>query len=288
MEPRFGSAQGSLLFLCSPQAVAESSPSVTPGEERKSSSAVPQKEDPSALGKQVFGSSVYNSSSTTVFPLKEKRFYSTTCQSSMHNTGAERDSICRTWGQYHYETFDGLYYFFSGKSTYCLVRQNEVDEQSFSIQVHNDPHCKSSPYFCKRSISLYFSGDGEIRLSKEVTYKGIGISCIDIIVHFFSGKLTEDIEEFVESWREDPPQENILSSDASFNYEPPCLTHGQSFLQNQGSKRENILMSILMCLRSGADNATWCRALTEYARSCAQAGKPLHNWRAQFEQCGMQ
>lgn len=55
----------------------------------------------------------------------------------VYNTGAERDHICRTWGQYNFETFDGLYYYFSGKSTYALVRHTELDEQSFSIQVGN-------------------------------------------------------------------------------------------------------------------------------------------------------
>lgn len=49
--------------------------------------------------------------------------------------------------------------------------------------------------------------------------------------HFAIGKITEDIEEFVESWRENLPQENILSRDASFNYEPPCLIQTQAFLQ---------------------------------------------------------
>lgn len=53
----------------------------------------------------------------------------------VYNAGAERDHICRTWGQYNFETFDGLYYYFSGKSTYALVRHTELDEQSFSIQV---------------------------------------------------------------------------------------------------------------------------------------------------------
>lgn len=47
-------------------------------------------------------------------------------------------------------------------------------------------------------------------------------------------------------------------------------------------------MSISICVRSAVDNATWCRALTEYARACAQAGKPLHGWRMHFQQCGMQ
>ncbi|KAL8169914.1 UNVERIFIED_CONTAM: hypothetical protein K2H54_059924 [Gekko kuhli] len=45
------------------------------------------------------------------------------------------------------------------------------------------------------------------------------------------GMLTEDIEEFVESWKENPPQENILSWGTSFNYEPPCLTQTRAFLQ---------------------------------------------------------
>ncbi|XP_053101565.1 otogelin [Hemicordylus capensis] len=337
----------------------------------------------------VFGTSVYNSSSTTVSAY-ERRFRSRICELSnsftcfnggecvhwqlcdcsrfnatgsrcqlVYNTGVERDNICRTWGQYHYETFDGLYYFSLGKSTYALVRQNELDEQSFSIQVHNDPECKSFPYSCKRSISIYFSGDGEIKLSSEVTYKGIRIQLPYAIGNLYIqklagyimvrhqyafslawdgtsavyikmaadylgkthglcgnnnaiqqddlatsyGKLTEDIEEFIESWRENPPQENILSWDTTFKYEPPCLTQTQAFLQRTYTLCSMLLWSPFkkchefvspfpfmasctndLCM-SPADNATWCRALTEYARACAQAGKPLHEWRAQFEQC---
>ncbi|KFO54614.1 Otogelin, partial [Corvus brachyrhynchos] len=41
-----------------------------------------------------------------------------------------------------------------------------------------------------------------------------------------------------------------------------------------------------LCM-SAADDATWCRALTEYARACAQAGKPLHGWRVHFQQCAI-
>ncbi|KFV49306.1 Otogelin, partial [Tyto alba] len=39
-----------------------------------------------------------------------------------------------------------------------------------------------------------------------------------------------------------------------------------------------------LCM-SAVDNATWCRALTEYARACAHAGKPLHGWRMHLQQC---
>ncbi|XP_067151614.1 otogelin [Apteryx mantelli] len=280
-----------------------------------------------------------------------------TCQ-TVYNTGAERDHICRTWGQYHFETFDGLYYYFSGKSTYALVRHTELDEQSFSIQINNDPECHSSPYSCERSISLFFSGDEEIKMSSEVTYKGFGIQLpyvtgnlrIQKLAGYFLvrhqyaftlawdgtsaayikmapeylgkthglcgnnnaivqddletsyGKLTDDVTEFVESWQENPPQ-GTPNWDNSFVNEPPCLTQSHESLQ-----RTYTLCNILLhppfeqcheyvsplpfmasctndlCM-SAIDNATWCRALTEYARACAQAGKPLHGWRTHFQQC---
>ncbi|NXE36992.1 OTOG protein, partial [Ptilorrhoa leucosticta] len=281
------------------------------------------------------------------------------CQ-TVYNTGAERDHICRTWGQYNFETFDGLYYYFSGKSTYALVRHAELDEQSFSIQVNNDPECHSSPYTCKRSISLFFSGDEQIKMSSEVTYKGFGVQLpyvignlhIQKLAGYFLvrhqyaftlawdgtsavyikmapeylgkthglcgnnnailqddletsyGKLTDDVAEFVESWQENPPQ-GTPDWDKSLLSEPPCLTQSHESLQ-----RAYALCSILLhppfkqcheyvsplsfmasctndlCM-SAADDATWCRALTEYARACAQAGKPLHGWRVHFQQCAI-
>ncbi|NWV38253.1 OTOG protein, partial [Grantiella picta] len=279
------------------------------------------------------------------------------CQ-TVHNTGAERDHICRTWGQYNFETFDGLYYYFSGKSTYALVRHAELDEQSFSIQVNNDPECHSSPYSCKRSISLFFSGDEQIKMSSEVTYKGFGVKLpyvvgnlhIQKLAGYFLvrhqyaftlawdgtsavyikmapeylgkthglcgnnnaiqqddletsyGKLTDDVKEFVESWQENPPQ-GTPDWDKSLLNEPPCLTQSHEFLQRAYALCDILLhppfkqcheyVSPLpfmasctndLCM-SAVDNATWCRALTEYARACAQAGKPLHAWRVHFQQC---
>ncbi|KAM9266910.1 otogelin [Cariama cristata] len=279
------------------------------------------------------------------------------CQ-TVYNTGAERDHICRTWGQYNFETFDGLYYYFSGKSTYALVRHTELDEQSFSIQVNNDPECHSSPYSCKRSVSLFFSGDEQIKMSSEVTYKGfriqlpyvIGNLHIQKLAGYFLvrhqyaftlawdgtsavyikmapeylgkthglcgnnnailqddletsyGKLTDDVTEFVESWQENPPQ-GTPNWDKYLLNEPPCLTQSHESLQRAYTLCNNLLhppfeqchkyVSPLpfmasctndLCM-SAVDNATWCRALTEYARACAQAGKPLHGWRMYFQQC---
>ncbi|NWH38864.1 OTOG protein, partial [Chloropsis hardwickii] len=279
------------------------------------------------------------------------------CQ-TVYNTGTERDHVCRTWGQYNFETFDGLYYYFSGKSTYALVRHTELDEQSFSIQVNNDPECHSSPYSCKRSISLFFSGDERIKMSSEVTYKGFGVKLpyvignlhIQKLAGYFLvrhqyaftlawdgisavyikmapeylgkthglcgnnnavmqddletsyGKLTDDVTEFVESWQENPPQ-GTPDWDKSLLNEPPCLTKSHEFLQRayalcnillhppfkQCHEYVSPLSFMASCTNdlcmSAADDATWCRALTEYARACAQAGKPLHGWRVHFQQC---
>ncbi|NXO80532.1 OTOG protein, partial [Sitta europaea] len=281
------------------------------------------------------------------------------CQ-TVYNTGAERDHICRTWGQYNFETFDGLYYYFAGKSTYALVRHTELDGQSFSIQVNNDPECHSSPYSCKRSISLFFSGDEQIKMSSEVTYKGFGVQLpyvignlhIQKLAGYFLvrhqyaftlawdgtsavyikmapeylgkthglcgnnnailqddletsyGKLTDDVTEFVESWQENPPQ-GTPDWDKSLLNEPPCLTQSHESLQ-RAYARCNILLQppfkqcheyvsplsfMASCTNdlcmSAADDATWCRALTEYARACAQAGKPLHGWRVHLQQCAV-
>ncbi|NWW62204.1 OTOG protein, partial [Ifrita kowaldi] len=281
------------------------------------------------------------------------------CQ-TVYNTGAERDHICRTWGQYNFETFDGLYYYFSGKSTYALVRHAELDEQSFSIQVNNDPECRSSPYSCKRSISLFFSGDEQIKMSSEVTYKGFGVQLPHVIGnlhiqklagyflvrHQYAftlawdgtsavyikmapeylgkthglcgnnnavlqddletsyGTLTDDVTEFVESWQENPPQ-GTPDWDKSLLSEPPCLTQSHESLQRayalcnillhppfkQCHEYVSPLSFMASCTNdlcmSAADDATWCRALTEYARACAQAGKPLHGWRVHFQQCAI-
>ncbi|NWS36559.1 OTOG protein, partial [Polioptila caerulea] len=279
------------------------------------------------------------------------------CQ-TVYNTGAERDHVCRTWGQYNFETFDGLYYYFSGKSTYALVRHAELDEQSFSIQVNNDPECHSSPYSCKRSISLFFSGEEQIKMSSEVTYKGFGVQLpyvignlhIQKLAGYFLvrhqyaftlawdgtsavyikmapeylgkthglcgnnnailqddletsyGKLTDDVAEFVESWQENPPQ-GSPDWDKSLLNEPPCLTQSHESLQRayalcnillhppfkQCHEYVSPLSFMASCTNdlcmSAADDATWCRALTEYARACAHAGKPLHGWRVHFQQC---
>ncbi|GAB1292113.1 Otogelin [Apodemus speciosus] len=276
----------------------------------------------------------------------------------VYNTGPERDSICRAWGQHHVETFDGLYYYFSGKGSYMLVGHHEPEGQSFSIQVHNDPQCGSAHYTCPRSVSLFLSGEREICLAKEVTHGGVrvqlpqavgvvqlqqlagyviarhpsaftlawdGVSAIyikmspeflgwthglcgnnnadpqdDLVTSY--GKLTDDVGEFVHSWQEQVPNSPPGPVTASLP-RPPCLQQTPASMQGVYERCEALLrppfdachayVSPLpfaasctsdLC-QSGGDEATWCRALTEYARACAQAGRPLQGWRTQLSQC---
>uniref|UniRef100_A0A8D1ICX0 Otogelin n=1 Tax=Sus scrofa TaxID=9823 RepID=A0A8D1ICX0_PIG len=279
------------------------------------------------------------------------------CQ-MVYNTGPERDSICRAWGQHHVETFDGLYYYLSGKGSYTLVGHHEPEGQTFSVQVHNDPQCGSSPYTCSRSVSLFFAGEQEIHLAKEVTHGGVrvqlphvmgslhlqqlagyvlvrhqsaftlawdGASAVyikmspeflgwthglcgnnnadpqdDLVTSY--GKLTDDVAEFVHSWQEQAPNQPPGPTTSTLP-RPPCLQQSPGTMQGVYDRCEALLrppfdachayVSPLpftasctsdLC-QSVGDEATWCRALAEYARACAQAGRPLQGWRNQLWQC---
>ncbi|XP_066109952.1 otogelin [Saccopteryx bilineata] len=279
------------------------------------------------------------------------------CQ-MVYNAGPERDSICRAWGQHHVETFDGLYYYYSGKGSYTLVGRHEPEGQTFSVQVHNDPQCSSSPYSCSQSVSLFFAGEQELRLAKEVTHGGVrvqlphvmgsvhlqrlagyvlvrhqsaftlawdGASAVyikmnpeflgwthglcgnnnadpqdDLVTSY--GKLTDDVAEFVHSWQELAPNQPPGPTASSLP-RPPCLQQSLGSMQSVYDRCEALLRAPFdachayvsplpftasctsdLC-QSAGDEATWCRALAEYARACAQAGQPLQGWRTQLRQC---
>ncbi|XP_041052579.1 otogelin [Carcharodon carcharias] len=278
---------------------------------------------------------------------------------SVPNRGNSRDLICRTWGQYNYETFDGLYYYYPGNCTYTLVRECEQSQQSFSIQVHNDPTCQSSPYSCQRSVSLFFTYEGEIILqSYEVIHHGQSVQLPYIIGnlkfeqiagyilvrhhHGFSmawdgssgvyikmnvdyvgkicglcgnfngnmhddlytsyGLLTEDIAIFGNSWGEDMPDKKPCLV-IPVNYPAPCSGQSQREIEKI-RKTCTVLLGypfslchyyvqpypyMASCVNDlcmyGPDNTTFCGVLTEYARACAQANRPLHEWRQLFNQC---
>ena len=74
------------------------------------------------------------------------------------------DNLCYTWGQSHYKTFDGKYFYFPGRCSYKLVA--DCLDDLFSIHVTNDDGCLSITN-CRRSVELYL-GENEIKVHLQL------------------------------------------------------------------------------------------------------------------------
>nr|XP_055029604.1 otogelin-like protein isoform X1 [Misgurnus anguillicaudatus] len=88
------------------------------------------------------------------------------------NHGQDRDGICRSWGQYHFETFDGMYYYFPGTCSYILAKDCHSTEPQYTVWVHNSRSCRGSVYSCSRALSLFFPNEEEIFISGYQVLKG--------------------------------------------------------------------------------------------------------------------
>ncbi|XP_044072365.1 otogelin isoform X2 [Siniperca chuatsi] len=285
------------------------------------------------------------------------------CQ-TVPNPGFEREMTCRTWGQYNFETFDGLYYYFPGRCTYTLLRDcEETTQASIVVQVHNDLGCSSAPYTCQRAVSLFLPWEGEVRLhATNVTFKGqslqlphhihdlqlerisqyvlvtqqhgftlawegrsgsvyiklspefVGRTCglcgnfnadvqDDLKTSF--GVLTHDIEMFGNSWVEAEPQQARCPMVPS-GFSSPCAAADAHVLL----KVEEVCAMLLdppfqschdfvsplsyiascsndLCM-SGPNGDVVCQVFSEYARACAHADHPLHDWRQHIPYCAKQ
>ncbi|KAK5935795.1 hypothetical protein CgunFtcFv8_021119 [Champsocephalus gunnari] len=285
------------------------------------------------------------------------------CQ-TVPNPGFEREMTCRTWGQYNFETFDGLYYYFPGRCTYTLLKDcEETTQASIVVQVHNDPGCSSAPYTCQRSVSLFLPWEGEVRLhATNVTYKGqslqlphhihdlqleqisqyvlvtqqhgftlawegrsgsvyiklspefVGRTCglcgnfnadVQDDLKTSYGVLTHDIELFGNSWVETEPHKARCPMVPS-GFSSPCDSVEAHVLL----KVEEVCAMLLdppfqschdfvsplsymascsndLCM-SGPNGDVVCQVFSEYARACAHADHPLHDWRQHIPQCAKQ
>ncbi|XP_053281590.1 otogelin [Pleuronectes platessa] len=285
------------------------------------------------------------------------------CQ-TVPNPGFEREMTCRTWGQYNFETFDGLYFYFPGRCTYTLLRDCEETAQAgIVVQVHNDPDCGAAPYACQRSVSLFLPGEGEVRLhSTNVTFKGqsvqlphhihdlqleqisqyvlvtrrhgftlawdgrsgsvyiklspefVGRTCgmcgnfnadVQDDLKTSYGVLTHEVELFGNSWVEAEPHQARCPSVPS-GFSSPCVGVDAHVLL----KVEEVCAMLLdppfqschdfvsplsfmagcsndLCL-SGPSGDVVCQVFSEYARACAHADHPLHDWRQQIPHCARQ
>ncbi|KAI1238975.1 Otogelin-like protein, partial [Lamprotornis superbus] len=110
------------------------------------------------------------------------------------NTGKDRDGICKSWGQYNFETFDGIYYYFPGNCSYIFAKDCSTLEPQYTVWVHNSPHCYGSVYTCHRSISLFFSNQEEIIISgHEVRKNGIRLILPQTVGNAFIERLADYI-----------------------------------------------------------------------------------------------
>uniref|UniRef100_A0A8B9SAH4 Otogelin like n=1 Tax=Apteryx owenii TaxID=8824 RepID=A0A8B9SAH4_APTOW len=110
------------------------------------------------------------------------------------NSGKDRDGICKSWGQYHFETFDGVYYYFPGNCSYIFAKDCSTPEPQYTVWVHNSPHCYGSVYSCLRSISLFFSNQEEIIISgHEVRKEGIRLALPQTVGNVFLERLADYI-----------------------------------------------------------------------------------------------
>ncbi|XP_014818799.1 PREDICTED: otogelin-like protein [Calidris pugnax] len=273
------------------------------------------------------------------------------------NTGKDRDGICKSWGQYNFETFDGIYYYFPGNCSYIFAKDCNNPEPQYTVWVHNSPHCYGSVYTCQRSVSLFFSNQEEIIISgREVRKEGtrlllpqtIGNAFVERLADYilvkttfgfslawdgnsgiyikltedhkgkpcglcgnFNGnkyddlilqnsEYTEDIAEFANSWAVQTSDDVACVPTAS-DFSSPCsanteLTEDiffkcQIFLQfpflscHESIDPYSYISSCMNDLCRVDDDATYCRAVTEYARACSHAGSPVRDWRDDFPAC---
>ncbi|KAI9529885.1 hypothetical protein NQZ68_008124 [Dissostichus eleginoides] len=88
------------------------------------------------------------------------------------NQGQDRDGICRSWGQHHYETFDGIYFFYPGTCSYILAQDCHSAAPQYTVWVHNSRVCDGSVYSCPRALSLFFPNEEEIHISGYQVHQG--------------------------------------------------------------------------------------------------------------------
>ncbi|XP_072241877.1 von Willebrand factor [Leuresthes tenuis] len=91
-----------------------------------------------------------------------------------HCTEKVCDGVCRTVGEGHYITFDGLKYSFPGLCQYVLVQDMcQGEEGSFRVLVENEA-CGIVGHRCAKTITIFYQGglilmqQGEVKMKRPV------------------------------------------------------------------------------------------------------------------------
>uniref|UniRef100_A0A8C7IG58 Otogelin-like n=1 Tax=Oncorhynchus kisutch TaxID=8019 RepID=A0A8C7IG58_ONCKI len=114
------------------------------------------------------------------------------CVHVVPNQGQDRDGICRSWGQHHYETFDGSYFYYPGTCSYILAQDCRSATPQYTVWVHNSRVCEGSVYSCPRALSLFFPNEEEIHISGyQVHQEGRRLSLPQTIGGVFIERLAD-------------------------------------------------------------------------------------------------
>lgn len=86
-------------------------------------------------------------------------------------------SVCTTWGDSHFETFDGIDFDFQGACNYVLAKGSLTGDDGFSVIIQN-VLCGSLGVTCSKSVTISITGtDPEtITLSPDTPIPGIASS----------------------------------------------------------------------------------------------------------------
>ncbi|XP_054713671.1 uncharacterized protein LOC129223130 [Uloborus diversus] len=74
--------------------------------------------------------------------------------------------LCSTWGDSHYETFDGNLYDIHGECSYVLVKTHSPQNELFSVVVQNVPCGAKSSATCGKSVSVSL-GDVTVTFTRD-------------------------------------------------------------------------------------------------------------------------
>uniref|UniRef100_A0A3B3D509 Otogelin-like n=1 Tax=Oryzias melastigma TaxID=30732 RepID=A0A3B3D509_ORYME len=231
------------------------------------------------------------------------------------NQGQDRDGICRSWGQHHYETFDGIYFYFPGTCSYVLAQDCHSTTPQYTVWVHNSRSCEDSVYSCPRALSLFFPNEEEIhisgyqvhqggrRLSLPQTVGGVFIERLAdylLVKSVFGFSLAWDGSSGVYLKMSEEHQGAPCGLCGNFNHIPgDDLTTARAVFANSWAvdlPHERACPSVDlefngpcqsesdMDVRSD-DEETFCHALVEYTRACSHVGYPVREWRDSFPSC---
>uniref|UniRef100_A0A8C1LYF2 Otogelin-like n=1 Tax=Cyprinus carpio TaxID=7962 RepID=A0A8C1LYF2_CYPCA len=93
---------------------------------------------------------------------------------------------------HHFETFDGMYYYFPGTCSYILAKDCHSTEPQYTVWVHNSRSCRGSVYSCPRGLTLFFPNEEEIYISGYQVLKG-GHSLPQTVRNVFFERLADYI-----------------------------------------------------------------------------------------------